>query len=127
MRTIPLSVAAALVMWQVGIRAECITIGPAQPSKPAKPAKRTEPIRVSGAFCGRAFGRGFSAPISLKNSELDLIDERGVVVARAYPDSQANFKFSDLPPGKYRVTLPGFMSTAEIIEITSSNQDTCQR
>jgi hypothetical protein len=51
-----------------------------------------------------------------------IIDERGVVVARAYPDSKANFKFANLPLGKYRVTLPGFAATAELIEITSSNQ-----
>ena len=123
----------ALLTSQVGIAAECVVVylngrpTSAQPAPATKPAEPPETIRIDGAFCGRAFGRGSGAPIPLEKSELDVIDEQGVVVAKAYPDAHAEFTFAELPPGRYRVTLPGFTPTAEIVEMTSRSQGACLR
>jgi hypothetical protein len=105
-------VAVAVIMGQVNVGAECITIG--GPTEPPKP------IQVSGAFCGRLFD-----PLgSVTNVELDLIDGAQVIVAKARVNSRGDFRFSPVRIGEYRAHIPGFTAT-EAIEFTSSDQRKC--
>jgi hypothetical protein len=80
-------------------------------------------IHVNGAFCGIVFdGLG-----PQKNSELDLVSPFNLdIVARARVDGQAKFGFPALPPGQYRVYLPGFTASYALVELTS-NQAACER
>ena len=92
-------------------------------------AQRPPNFRLSGAFCGMAYGGGspqFSWP--LDNSEVDLMRAKDdAVVARASTDSSGGFTFSNVPRGVYRVGLPGFKTTYETIEVTSSDQRDCKQ
>jgi hypothetical protein len=126
---VPILLGALFFAEQVSVHAECVTIHLGADGQPITvPAKPPDPetVTVTGAFCGKAFAKGSYAPILLANDELDLVDESGIV-AKAYPDANADFKFATLPLGKFRVTLPGFVKTAEVVEITSLEQSACVR
>jgi tetratricopeptide (TPR) repeat protein len=85
-------------------------------------------FRVSGAFCGPAYAGGspqFSWPIG--NEKIDLIGANAVVITSASTDATGGFKFSNVPPGIYRVAFPGFSSTQETVQITRANRRDCQQ
>ena len=103
-------VALVLVLWQIAVQADCITIGGPSPPKP--------PIRVSAAFCGTAV----AGADPLTSQDLELIDaDTGVMVGKVHVDSRGHFRLSKLPVGRYRVHLAGFM-TSEAVEITTSGK-----
>ena len=110
------------------VRAECVTIQlPARRTAPKEPAT----FRVSRAFCGQAFaGAGFPGARleAVPNARITLLRSGdGDDVAYATTDGEGNFTFAHVPLGTYRVYLPGFTGTGQVVEITSANQDTCQR
>jgi hypothetical protein len=112
----------ALLGMQSQVAAECVTIvnGKLAPTRPMPPPPV---IRVNGAFCGMVF----DALGPQKNSELNLVSPSNLdIVARARVDGQAKFGFPAVPPGKYRVSLPGFATSYALVELTS-NQAACER
>jgi hypothetical protein len=104
------------------VAAECVTIvnGKVAPPRPMPPPPV---MHVNGAFCGMVF----DALGPQKNSELDLVSPSNLdIVARGRVDGQAKFGFPVVPPGKYRVYLPGFTASYALVELTG-NQAACER
>lgn len=131
-----IALAAVLLICQASLGAECVTVRtdgkPITAEEAVKPMPPPKPIVISGAFCGTAFGTsgigsGSDVPTPLENAAVDLIDAMGHVVAETPTDRNGTFRFHAVPVGKYRATLPGFMKTEEVIEITSDNQRDCER
>jgi Tfp pilus assembly protein PilF len=91
---------------------------------PEKPS-----FRVKGAFCGTAYAGGgpqFSWPV--EKDKIDLIGaDNETVIASASTDASGAFKFSNVPPGIYRVGLAGFRSTQETVQIASAGQRDCKQ
>src|SRR5262245_58092519 len=104
------AVAVVLVLLQIGIQAECITIGP--PGVESPPQPKSKPLRVSGAFCGKAVAGAAlqsGAEVSLENVDLELIDaDTSAKVGNIHVDSRGDFRLPRVPAGKYRVRLAGF-------------------
>jgi hypothetical protein len=83
-----------------------------------------KPLKVSGALCGRVFDVS-GAPVP--DAQLRLVDENRSVVAETSADSKAEYKFTPLPKGKYRVEAKGWMITWADIEVTDHNALACKR
>ena len=49
------------------------------------------------------------------------------VIAHASTDAKGRFTFSNVPPGVYRVGLPGFKTTYNTVEVTSADQRNCKQ
>lgn len=123
MKTIS-ALAAALLICQAALGAECITIGSDGRQIPWTPPPPPPVLRVTGAFCGTAH----DALGPFENAELDLIGEADLnIVAKVPTDAKGGFIFSRLPLGRYRAYVPGWTPSEEVIEITSANQRHCQR
>jgi hypothetical protein len=129
MSRLTLMLGGALTVWivlgSVRLSAECVVIS-SGPAGPARLPKQPEVLQLTGAFCGSAIDE---TGYPLKNLDLDLLDaahEDGVV-GTLRTDSKGTFNLSGVPAGKYRVSVAAFHKTAEIVEITSADQQKCER
>ncbi len=82
---------------------------------------------MTGALCGKIFAKE-DPVLPLPDIQVDLLDEHGDTIAQVLTDAQATFQLLALPPGTYRLRLPGFSWTDEV-EVASPNsrQITCDR
>jgi hypothetical protein len=84
-----------------------------------------KPLKISGTVCGKVFDvTGALVP----NAELLLVDAHTAVVSRVRADSNADFAFSFVPDGKYRMdTNGGYRISFGVIEIARAKQSpTCK-
>jgi carboxypeptidase family protein len=76
-----------------------------------------KPAKISGALCGRVFdATGGVVP----NVQLRVVDDSGNVVADVQADSKADFVFTNIAKGKYRLkaTSAGWLIEFGEFEIT---------
>jgi len=97
----------------------------------AQPRSQTPSnFRISGAFCGSGYAGAslqFAWPLMM-GDEISLMRvQDDTLIATTAADASGAFKFSNVPPGIYRVGATGFVATAETVEITSANQRDCKR
>src|SRR5262249_24406818 len=80
------------------------------------PEWRLKPVRVTGAFCGRATWMGHS---SAGGTMVRLLDAGGILVSTVQSDSRGRFSFGRVPNGPYRVDISDGGSFFDAIEINN--------
>ena len=83
-----------------------------------------KPVKMSGRFCGRVFDQSGTV---VANADLNLVDEmKHSVAAETHADAHGDFAFPTVPPGKYRLTSPGWIITWGEIQITGRPGTVCR-
>jgi hypothetical protein len=123
------------VLGTQAVRAECVEVpfrggGQTSQSKSMATPPLKSPMKISGAFCGKAvmaIDYPKSGEIDMHDLALKLIDadHPEMTVRQFYIDARSNFNVG-LPPGRYRVWLEGFHRTEEVVEIVSADQTVCR-
>jgi hypothetical protein len=107
-----LAVILATALWAEGLRAdECVAAAP---------------TKVRGALCGRTIDPSGEMVASV---DLKVIDEGDSVVGQTTADSNGDFRFPALRPGKYRLMTAtlGWRSFIGSIEISKPDAAKCER